>query len=106
MFQCDFCSTKSPNEDLAISHVLHRHLDLIKTNRNWQECNLCLKFVPVWKEHQCWDSGICPLCSTRVCTEDKKRTMVFSFTTKQVENDDFLEDKVESLGHCYYSQII
>ena len=76
-YQCDFCPTKSPNEDLAISHVLHKHLDLIKTNQNWQECNLCLKFIPVWKKHTCWDLGVCPLCRLTVCTDGKQSKKIF-----------------------------
>ena len=77
IFQCDFCPIKSPNEDLAISHVLHKHLDLIKTNQNWQECNLCLKFIPAWKEHECWTEGQCPLCQMKICETNKQKQKIF-----------------------------
>ena len=97
-YQCDFCPMKSPNEDLAISHAVDRHLDSIKKNKNWHECVLCFKFLPIWKEHSCWDTGICPLCSAKVCIDKKHNKKIFHhMRTKHYE-----EIKVRLIYIFYY----
>ena len=85
MFKCNYCKIVSPSEDLAISHIRHKHKSEINNNKSWSECEWCFLFYPVEKKHLCLCENQCPLCSANLKSATNK-TLYTHYRTKHQDN--------------------
>ena len=85
MYTCDYCKIVSPSEDLAITHIRHKHKSEINNNKSWSECVWCFLFYPVGKKHLCLRENQCPLCSENLKSATNK-TLYNHYRTKHQEN--------------------